>query len=96
MNNKAIIQAVERNGFEVKGKTKDNWKICYKVAATDEKYELNVFPANKKQLVKVLLKDIDYWRFIGIEEASSIKAEREIERIINRTKKLVGELNETK
>lgn len=93
MNNKQIIQVLEENGFEVKGKTKDSWKVCYKIDSLDEKYELSVSPVKKKELVKTLLKDIEYWKFIGLEETSSRKAQKEIEKVMNKMKKLIGVIN---
>lgn len=93
MNNKQIIQVLEENGFEIKGKTKDSWKVCYEIRAIKEKYELSVSPVKKKELIKVLLKDIEYWKFIGLEEISSRKAQKEIEKIIAQMKKVIGEIN---
>lgn len=96
MNNKQLIGIVEKKGFEIKGKSKDSWKVCYTIEASNEKHELTVSPVSKKQLIKGLLKDIEYWKFIGIEEASSRKEQKEIEKVINKMKKLIGEINETK
>lgn len=93
MNNKKLIQVIEENGFEVKGKTKDSWKVCYEIKALKEKYELSVSPVKKKELIKVVLKDIEYWKFIGLEETSSIKAQKEIEKVMNKMKKLIGAIN---
>lgn len=93
MNNKQIIQVLEENGFEIKGKTKDSWKICYEIKALEEKYELSVSLVKKKELIKVLLKDIEYWKFIGLEETSSRKAQKEIEKVMNKMKKLIGVIN---
>lgn len=93
MNNKQIIQVLEENGFEVKGKTKDSWKVCYEIKALKEKYELSVSPVKKKELIKALLKDIEYWKFIGLEETSSRKAQKEIEKVMNKMKKLIGAIN---
>ena len=93
MNNKTLIQVIESNGFEVKGKTKDSWKVCYEIKALAEKYELSVNPVKKKEIIKVLLKDIEYWKFIGLEETKSRKAQKEIEKIITKMKQLIGEIN---
>lgn len=93
MNNKQLIQVIEEKGFEVKGKTKDNWKIVYEIKALKEKYELCVNPVKKKELIKVLLKDIEYWKFVGLEETSSKKAQKEIGQVMNKMKKLIGVIN---
>lgn len=93
MDNKKLIQVIEENGFEVKGKTKDSWKVCYEIKALKEKYELSVSPVKKKEIIKVLLKDIEYWKFIGLEDIKSRKAQKEIEKIITKMKKLIGEIN---
>ena len=93
MNSKTLIQVIEKNGFEVKGKTKDSWKVCYEIKALKEKYELSVSPVKKKELIKVLLKDIEYWKFIGLEETSSRKAQKEIEKVMSKMKKLIGAIN---
>lgn len=93
MNNKTLIQIIEQNGFEVKGKTKNSWKVCYEIKALKERYELSVSPVKKKELIKVLLKDIEYWKFIGLEETSSKKAQKEIGQVMNKMKKLIGVIN---
>lgn len=96
IDNKQLIAIMEKNGFEVKGKTKEEWKIPYEVKELKERYELSVPNANKKQLKKSLLRHIDYWKVIAMDGTNSLKIQREAEKVINKFKKVIGEINETK
>lgn len=96
MDKKTLIELIEKNGFEIKGKTKDSWKVCYEIKSLNEKYSISIARFKKKSIIQSILKVIEYWKFIGLEDVKSIKAQKEIEKTIAKMKKLIGEINETK
>lgn len=93
MDKKILIQLIEKKGFEVKGKTKDNWKICYEVKSLNEKYSISISGIKKKNIIQSILSVVEYWKYMGLEDIKSKKAQKEIENIISKMKKIIGEIN---
>ena len=94
MDKKELIKFIEKNGFIVKGKTCQRWQICYMIKSLNENYSISISPVSKKTIVKAILATIEYWKFVGIEETTMKKAKKEIENIVNKLKKIIGEINE--
>lgn len=95
-NKPVIIKIIEQNGFSIKGKTCPRWKICYSVKTFNETYEITVSPLTIKNLIKAIMTDIEYWKYIGIGEVKNLKEEKEITKIIDKLKKVIKQVGEIK
>ena len=95
-NKNQIIKLIEQKGFFIKGKTCPRWRICYSVKTFNETYEITVSPITLKNLIKAIMTDIEYWKYIGLSEVESKKQEKEVESVISKLKGIIGEINETK
>lgn len=90
---KQLLAIVEKNGFVVKNKTTANWKIPYEIKSLKEKYEIVIPNVSKKTIVQAMLKHKDYWKVVAMDDTNKIKVQKEIEKIIKKFDKVIGEIN---
>lgn len=95
-NKKEIIKFIEQNGFEIKGKTLQNWKICYSIKSLNENYSISISPLTTKKLNKALLDTVTYWKYIYTDETTPYKAIKEIEKLLNNIKSIIKAVKENK
>lgn len=90
---KQLLAIVEKNGFLVKNKTTPSWKIPYEVKSLKEKYEIAISNVNKRNIVQAILKHNVYWKVFAMDDANSLKVQKEVEKIIKKFDKVIGEIN---
>lgn len=93
---KDIIKIIEEKGFSIKGKTCPRWKICYSMKSFDESYEITISPLTKKEMLRVLMEDIDYWKYVGLPDVQNKKQEKEALNLIEKLKDIVKQIGEKK
>ena len=95
-NKKEIIKVIEKNGFEIKGKTCQTWKICYSIKSLNENYSITICPITTKKLNKALLDTITYWKYVRLDDNTPYKVFKEIEKLINNIKNIIRQIGEIK
>lgn len=90
---KQLLAIVEKNGFLVKNKTTSCWKIPYEIKSLKEKYEIAISNVNKRNIVQAILKHNEYWKVFAMDDANPLKVQKEVEKIIKKFDKVIGEIN---